>query len=248
LIPWRIFLGIIIVISLVVAGIAWLVKLYVRRMLTLAGLQNTTPLQKQLAPKRRKTVSVVAPIEAGILDLRSRFTSHKCSKLSELYQFVIEYRLFFIGVLMIGLVLYIIVWFFNSVGESDRAYEVKISGAGDEVVLDSESLAYEAQQQTNEVVAKRDVPPLKLINRSGVNGTAARVALALEELGYTIDEVSTDLNTVQPRTVVVFDPSVTDDAVDLGEILNGALPSPFTAEAGMPPTITVFIGADLADR
>ena len=130
--------------------------------------------------------------------------------------------------------------------DENRAFEVTISGAGEEVTIDSESLQYE-QQQTTTVVAKRDVTPLLLINRSGVNGAAAEVALALEEFGYTIESVSTDLNSVEEQTVIVYDPELAEEALELSTILDNALLSAFTDEDAEELIITVYIGNDLAN-
>jgi hypothetical protein len=246
IIPWRILLGIVLTLVTIAVVIAWLVKLYVRRMFMMAGLEEHNLLQKQLATEKRRQISVVAPIEAGILDLRSRFSNHDESRLNVLLKFILEYKLFFIGLLILTIILYLFSWFFVTVSEDDRAFEVTITGSGQNVIVDSESLQYQ-QQQTEASVTKRDVPPLTLVNRSGINGAAAEVALALEEIGYTIDSVATDLNVTQEQTVIIHDPSLASVALDLSANLDNALLSPFTTPPQEKVTITVYVGTDLAN-
>lgn len=246
LIPWRVLLVIIAVIGSIIWLLTWLVKMYVRRMLSLAGLSEENPLQQKLATTRRREVSVVAPIEAGILDLRSRLQSNHAHRLSVLVKYIAEYKLFFIGVVIVLLTVYMIFWFANSVSESDREFEVTIKGAGEAVTVNSESMKYE-QQQTDIVVAKRDVPPVRLVNRSGESGAAAKVALVLEELGFTIESVSTDLNATERRTVIVFDPSAEEASLELSTVLDNALLSAYVIENEADPLITVYVGSDIAD-
>lgn len=246
IIPWRILTGILLVLLTIILLLTWLVKLYVRRMFALAGLQESNPLQKQLIQKKHREVSVVAPIEAGILDLRSRFNEAGSSKLDTLFKYLYEYKTFFVGLLIVAISIYIVSWFFVSVSENDRAFEVTINGSGGNVVVDSESLEYE-QHQTFKVVEKRDIPPVLIVNRSGVNGAAANAALVLEEFGYTIKSVSTDLNTIEEQTVIVFDPSLEDQALELSTILDNALLSAFTVEDPDMPLITIYVGSDLSN-
>jgi Na+-transporting methylmalonyl-CoA/oxaloacetate decarboxylase gamma subunit len=246
IIPWRILTGILLVLITIGVLLALLVKLYVRRMLALAGIKHDTPLQRQLATNRKPPVSVVAPIEAGMLDLRSRFADTRSNRLDSLFNFISEYKLFFLGVLVVLMVLYLLSWFIATVSQENRAYEVTINGNSERVVVDSESLQYQ-EQQTNSVVAKRDVAPVRLINRSGVNGVAAKVAVALEELGYTIDSVSTDLNVTETKTVVIHDPLLEDEALELSALLDNALLSAFTAPDTDNLILTVYVGTDLAE-
>ena len=64
-IPWKLLLGTIFVVGALVGLIVFAIRLYVRRMLQLAGV---TP---ELARTQKQTrASVVAPLQAGILDLR----------------------------------------------------------------------------------------------------------------------------------------------------------------------------------
>ena len=245
LLPWRGLLGIILVLSIIIVLITWFVRLYIRRMLTLAGVERERAKYPEIA-STKKPLSVTAPIEAGILDLRSRFANRDSSRLDSILSFISEYRIFFTGFFVFVIIAYIISFFIGSVSDENRAFEVTVNRAGEEVVLDSESIEYEERQGV-ETAQKRDVPPLILVNRSGSNGGAADVALALEELGYTIDSVSADLNQTEEKTVLVYDPVLADEALELSALLNNALLSSFEEDSNNEPTITIYIGSDIVE-
>lgn len=247
LIPWKILFGIILVIMVIITLISWLIKLYVRKMFSLAGLNNENPLQQKLAIDRRREVSVVAPIEAGILDLRSRFGSFKQSKVSILLNYISEYRLFFVGLGVFLTTLYLIFWFVGSVSDNNRAFEVTIEGKGQNVTVNSESLQY-SKNQVQQEVDKRNVPPIRIINTSDTNGAAANLALILEELGYVIHSVSADLNSSENQTVIVYNPSVADESLEISTILDNALLSSFISNDENEPLITIYLGNDIADN
>ncbi len=245
ILPWRALLGIILVLVVSVTLITWFVRLYIRRMLAIAGIEKKPSSYPEIVTTK-KPLSITAPIEAGILDLRSRLSNSDSGRMNTILNFISEYRIFFTGFLVFIIIAYIISLFVGSVSEDDRAFEVTVNRAGEEVVMDSESLQYEPQQSSDDAI-KRDVPPLVLVNRSGVNGGAATVALALEELGYTIDSVSADLNQTEEKTVVVYDPSLAEDALELSAILDNALLSAFDDSNADDQIITIYIGSDIVE-
>jgi len=251
IIPWRVVLGVLLAIVAMVYGISWSIKLYVRRMLALAGLPDT-PLRGQLrhAKRPRRTISVMAPIEAGILDLSSRLkegsSTHSYSK--ALLSLLTSYRLFFAGVGIVVLSILSIVWFVSSATDTERAYEITIDRLDADVTLNSEQVQYDTLlDASGDLGGQRNVPPLRIINRSGISGAAARTAFNLTELGYSIESVGTDLNESVERTVVVFDPAYDSDALDLSVTLGTALLSSYQA-ASDDPLIVVYVGKDIATK
>jgi len=216
-------------------------------MFSLAGLNNDNPLQQRLAVEKRREISVVAPIEAGILDLSSRFSAKKENRFNVLTKFISEYRTFFIGVLVFLITVYLLFWFIGSVSDDNKAFEVTIEGLGQNITVDSESLQYAKNQNATEV-QKRDVPPLRIINTSSINGAAAGLALTLEEFGYEIESVSADLGSTEDQTVVVYDPTGTEEALKLSTILDNALLSSFVSDGENEPMITIYLGNDIADN
>lgn len=251
IIPWRVVLAIVFVISLIGYGVSWLLKLYVRRMLSLAGLSDS-PLRNQVAATRRtrRTVSVMAPIEAGILDLRSRFIRGQHPKRTgkALWEFCVQYRLFFAGVGIVLISIGLIMWFFSSATDKNRSYEVTIDRIDADVTLNSEQIIFQQlQSEVPTVGALRDVPPILVVNRSGVSGAAAVVAQQLAELGYDILDVEIDTSSANDKTVVVFDAQYDDDALDLSIALNGALLSAYTPTSA-DPFLVVYVGKDIAVR
>ncbi len=251
LIPWRVLLIILLVLAAMIYGVSWSIKLYIRRMLSLAGLAET-PLREQLRSSRRprRTVSVMAPIEAGILDLRSRLKpgSSLRDTVATTWSLIVSYRLFLLGVAIIGLSIAAVTWFVSSATDTERAYEVTVDRLDADVTLNSEQQAFdELVQELGDVGAQRNVPALTVVNRSGVTGAAAQVAFNLTELGYAVAAVETELDNEADRTVVVFDPTYDTAALDLSVVLGTALLSSYEA-ASTDPLIVIYVGKDLANQ
>ena len=131
--------------------------------------------------------------------------------------------------------------------DNNRAFEVTIEGKGQNVTVDSESLQY-SENQVQQETEKRNVPPIRIVNTSDTNGAAANLALILEELGYVIHSVSADLNSSEEQTVIVYNPSVADESLEISTILDNALLSSFVSDDETEPLITIYLGNDIADN
>lgn len=256
-IPWKI-LGMVILV-LVAFGyfFTWAIKMYVRRMLSMAGVPTSAAERKILEKKPvtisgTKRMSLVAPIEAGMLDLRGRLgdsTSH-WERIKTLTQFVGNYRVFFIVVLGALLFLTIVFLYVKSALVKERAYEVTIEGQSSDVKISSEDLTYkklEADSDNKKSVINPDLPKITIVNRSGVSGLAANARLMLEAEGYEVLEISNDFGVQEDKTVIVYPPSLAEKALVLSKLLSDALLSSYSGDSKTETEITIYAGKDIED-
>lgn len=253
-----------------------LVKAYVRRMLTLAGVPPERLSQRELSShsphdinlSRRTVVSTdsrwkrfTAPIAEAWLDATAKLTGERDqrSRFRTLSQLIHEYRLVVLACVVL-FVTSVLIGIFFSVVKSERAFEVIVSDVESSTTISSEDIRYE-QMQTDPEDHLLDIDvssltpatttyPIEIVNVSGYNGAAAELRLRLEEVGFEVSSISTDLNrTTQPRTVIVYDREVQDQALLFSRALNGALvsvrPDDVTA---LQPHITIYLGSELIQK
>jgi len=251
-IPWRVLLVVILTLTAFVWLFTWLLKLYVRKMLLMAGVSPELHTLKK--PKQRPTrrISVVAPIGAGILDLRNRFsrTPDLFGRAKVLRQYIVQYKLFFIAVISFIIFLYLIFLFIQSAATDERAYEVTIEGLHSNVELNSEQIKYNELSENIAVessVVQKDLPDIRIVNRSNVSGLAARLRYDLEVNGFPVGELSSEFGANESRTVIVFAPEYSDQALELSNFMGETLLSAFNEATGTDFPITIYVGSDVAD-
>lgn len=249
LIPWKILLSIVAVLAAIIIFASWLIRLYVKKMLALAGVDADHPVSNR--SRSRSVASLVAPIEVGILDLRKRIDRRTSNTelVPIIFSFVRANYLFFVGIIIGFLVLYVVGWYVMSALSSNRSYEVVVDNDAGPVTISSEDVAYEELQkkEENSAAEKRSTPPIVIVNRSGKNGAAAALASNLEELGFTIERLDTEIGTIEERTVIVYDPTFNEDALQLSTILDNAPISAYEPSEG-EPAFTIYIGEELAGK
>lgn len=147
-IPLKATLITLLVLILAIAGIVWMIKAYVRRMLILAGVdvnqkkQKSEPVDAVAQKKESKTKvsyhKVSAPIRDGVLDLRRRLDTAEESLdiIKTIFSFVLTYKTFFVSVciliaMFVGLVLYI-----DQAMVEDKEYTVTITEGESEQKLE----------------------------------------------------------------------------------------------------------------
>lgn len=250
-IPWRVLGIVFLTLTLFVLLIVFSVRLYIRRMLKLAGVTADLQSVKHRAT-RRPRVSVTAPIEAGILDLRQRFAASNgwIERLRTVISLTQRYWLFILVVLAILCFAIALVWYLSAALSSDRAYSVEIQQRDRSITLTSEELYYdELRGETPTQPATRsDFPPITLINQSGQPGHAAALRVWLEDRAYPVDGLSTELAANEANTVIVYDPTFTDEALLLSQELGGALLSAYTSTSTLESPLTVYVGGDITER
>ena len=252
IIPWKVLLGILLTLASFVWLFTWLLKLYVRKMLLLAGVSPELQTLKKPKQKAVRRVSVVAPIEAGMLDLRDRFSrsANFKDRATMMWRYVVQYKLFFIAVAAIGVFLYLLITFVLSAITSERAYDVTIEGLLSDVELNSEQIKYNELLDGTEVqtaATLKDFPAIKIVNRSNVSGLAARLRYDLEINGFSVGAIDNEFGASESRTVIVFAPEYADQALELSNFLGETLLSSFNEAAGSEFPLTIYVGSDVND-
>ncbi len=133
------------VIALFIYLVSWMIRLYVRRMLALAGVDVRTVKyadeqqddEHDVRLASYKTVS--APLRSGARDLKERLrgVTEFIDMIRTIGGFILTYKIFFISMLIliagfVGIVLYI-----SDASDTDRAYEVRIKEGNSERVIHS---------------------------------------------------------------------------------------------------------------
>lgn len=252
-VPWKLVSTILAVIIGFLLLITWGIKLYVRKMLQLAGvapggLQADAKAELPKAKAGRRRLSVVAPIEMGMLDLRQRMkvSDGLRAKAVTVVTFVRQYAIFFVvaGASLVFIAL--LVWYIKGASVAERQYEITIGGTKDNVTISSEELEYEslrsAAPTTTEPLA---FPPIRIVNQSGVPGLAASLRVRLEGMGYPVAELTNDLEAAEMNTVIVYPPDLANEALKLSADVYGALTSSYPEAAASETPITIYVGADL---
>lgn len=257
-----ILLGLTVTISLVV----WLVRLYVRRMLALAGIDvNDRKIIASAKVKKisrdgfmanESMVSVIAPLRVGMLDLRTKFQDSNESRWRVFLSALRDYWKFIIAVIIVSVSIYVLVIYVNSANTEKRAFEViyKNDEAGAGVKVTSEELIYNELQQenskTSNIATSSATSTIKvsIVNRSGKAGIGASTRLKLEQAGYEIVSLKADFTDVQVRTAIIFSETNETEALKLSALLNNALVSVYDAEdSADKEVITVYLGSDILE-
>jgi hypothetical protein len=250
-IPYKLLLGIFIGLAFFVATVTWLVRLYVRRMLVMAGIDINQTKHAHIGTSGAitKKIAIHSPLHAGLEDFkqRLRMTVTFGDKAKALLQFIISYKIFFIAVALIVCVVFILYWFISNANVDHRGYEVTYVNSDANVKLTSEDIIY------NQLVATKGIPEptvndtlplLSLVNRSGVPGLGAEARIRLESLGYRVVSLEADFSSPISRTVIVASLSNQESALRLSSRLNNALISTNDDEVNKD-VITVYVGDDI---
>lgn len=263
IIPWKLSLLVLGIILGFATAVTWSIKLYVRKMLTMAGVSPNLPNHSNFGVeqtnhsrilRRNKKISVVAPIEEGMLDLRARMKNSDTwrEKMVGVIDFVRQYHIFFVVLIMVIIFAILIIWYVQTASEEKRAFNVTIEGVGDKVEISSEQLEYEQRKETkkddeNQILIKNETPPISIVNQSGISGLAADLRLELEMEGYIINQLSNEFSFKRDNTVIIYDPAYTNIAIDLSRQIEGALLSAF-AEADPDEPIVIYVGKNFQNR
>ena len=230
-------------------------KLYVRRMLTLAGIDPAhAPRRRQRRPVRGHDlavgsyVSVGAPVSAGVQDLRMRWRAADAgwAKLQALCSFMVAYREFFgVLIVLLGCVSFI-VWYVHSAGTPERSYEVVINNPDADIRLSSEEIIY--QERYGERVLPQvstTSPAIAVVNESGIVGRGADVRFSLERAGYPVTALETGSGPTRERTTIVYDPVESEAALTISDTLGGALLSSAGGDDhSFTAPLVVYLGED----
>jgi hypothetical protein len=251
-IPYKLLLGILISLIIFFSLVTWLVKIYVRHTLILAGIdvdeykKSGSGLDTRY--RSRNNLVIHSPLNVSVVDLKQRLkTSNNLSGIfSELFRFIIDYKSILLAGLLILLFLVMLIWYIMSANTKERGYEVVYVNPDASMTLNSEEIAYnklKSKLPSAEVKSVASLPKLKIVNRSGVPGNGAKVRVLLENIGYEITSLGLDLNSPQSKTVIVYSANFEADALRLSSKLNNALASIYDGED--EEFLTVYVGDDI---
>ncbi len=243
IIPWKIILTVIVVFGGLIATITWAIKLYIKRVLSLAGVttEMTAPQVTPPPEKKKKTPltakAVAAPIEVSILDLRSKLQRVNGTWLERAYvymAFVKTYWKFFVGIGAALLFITLLAFYFFGALTPQRPYQV----------IDSTGSIIAGEGAEDKSLQNAGGLPISIINRTTDQALVDRVSEAAQSVGFTIASSSVEAGVPEERTVIVYNPSVSEQALLLSRVLNNALLSAFTSTATSSEMIVVYVGKD----
>lgn len=244
-IPWKILLVIFSVIGGFIALVSWAIRLYVKRMLMLAGFAPTPVRAPSLSASQKPSKGrLAAPLEAGILDLRTRLkdSGSISSFLKTISIFTRAYWKFFTFAVAVVIFIALLVWFLRGALTPVRDYKVVIEGEGSQITVDSKDTR-PRDEPVRTVVGKGE--SVALVNRSGDGEAITRISKVLTEAGFVVATSSSEAGAVEEKTVVVYSPSVSDVAISVSKLLDNALLSAFTGTATSSAEIVIYLGTDV---
>lgn len=256
IIPWKILLTILAVVGGFVALLSWAIKVYVRRMLTLAGVtpdsrvqmvseptKKGRPTKKSQESVKEKTRRFAAPIEAGILDLRSKLhgKNNFKARLAGMIVFVKLYWKFFAVFSAIVIFGVLLAWFFKGAFGPAHDYKIHFEGENRDVTVSSSSTGETPPATIS--TTHSSTTEVAVVNRSGEEFLSEKVTQLLTQNGYTVSSSTSDIDSTEAKTVVVYDPKDVEIALAISKLLDNALLSAYT-DAGEHKEIVVYVGKD----
>ena len=263
---WVIPLKQISIIILILVSLFWFfsfaIKVYIRRVLILAGVdpdlrikrtqQNVYAKQTEVPAKTviiRRYQTVTAPVRFGIGEFVRSLKTVTAPKeiIVVVYRFIIMYRLFIVALLVFGITIMGALWFFGENNTKLRPYQVTINNPDASVKISSEEITFNTLPTyivTDDDVVVDEVPfSLEIINASGVPGLGAKNKKRLEALGYQVTSLVSELERSDKKTVIVYNPKNQESALTLSKTLFGAL---LSSDDKTPENIVkLYIGSEV---
>jgi hypothetical protein len=266
-IPWKATLITLGFVALFVLFVVFSIRLYVRRVLDMAGIDPskrtphpTEPVQRRTgrspivrmptdsaAQSRRVTrAEMVAPLRAGVLDLRKAVSRTETRTNGGLGNFARQYRralmALALGVLGVGL----IVWYVLDAHEEARPYEVTLTQEGRDVTLTSSQVE---ESRSNELVVDPGMPStanrprISIVNASGKTGAGSVFVERLEKAGFAVGDISTDADT-RTTSVIVYNAAEVERAKEVSALWDGIPLSVRAPGEEAEPALLLIIGSD----
>ncbi len=236
--------------------VMWLVRKYIERMLALSGV---APHQQPYIPHHVRAnkvdegtvivgryANISRPVKVGVSDLKTKLKATETikAKARALYEFVLTYKLFFFGCLVVLAFIVVVIVIVKAVAKTETNYEITIGNPDSAVSLTAEDIAYNALRQTVPLPENTlNNTAVEVINVSGRTGAAANTRFILENAGYTVSQMESDEQRSDAKTVVVYDKQKQEEALAISKVLDGALLSA-SDEVDMLGKIVIYAGSD----
>lgn len=244
--------------------ITFMIRLYVRRMLTLAGVDVTAKRQvetdvvheytsKDIRITSYKTMT--APLTLGAKDLRSRLSgvTEFLSVFRIIGGFILSYRHFFLSLIVLILSFVGFVYYVSDATIDHRNFEVTIDEPSARQTLDAEEVI-KTQRSGPQPIQEREQPyEVRVINGSGVVGLGAQIAEFIEEQGIIVAQIDT-ATTTAPLSSVSAPEQLSSERDTLRAIIAQGLGSEFNPEVLTTTDdvdrniITVVLGLDSVNQ
>lgn len=240
-VPWKILLWVVGGLALFFWFVSWAVRMYIKRMLALAGL----PTSDVTSPaSTRSTPSIIAPLEAGMLDLRHRLhasdsnSSGLWSKTKVLTTFVYHYRIFFIVVLLLVVILSCTIWYFMHTAHMTRQYEVRVTERDVPVSFSNGRVVSDGTENV-------EIPVM--LYHSGVTPTEIeRMTEQLRIAGFSVTVIPETDPDARATSVILHSAGYQQAALQLSELFGGVLVSQYEVTESIPAGIQVRLGTDIS--
>lgn len=237
----------------IVGFVIWAVRAYINRVFALAGI-NPSKVGREHGLSKYSSADfhtsnelvirdMAAPIQQGVTDLRLQIsTTHSIGQFSsQLWKFAMEYKKFFLGVLGLLVVIVLVGLFFLKVNNPATDYTVRIGDGEGQVSLNAEEIAYGRYSLSDSIASSTDTYQTSFVNVSGVAGTAGTAAAKVAAVGVPVSSLSSDIERKQARTIVIFSPSLQDEALRISDALGGVI---LSAEDTSREEIIILVGTD----
>lgn len=263
IIPVQQILFITIGLLLVLWFFTFAIKMYIKRMLVLAGLEpnqlsqqgnkkNTLYSSQATVPTKtvivRRYQTVTAPVRLSIRELLQNLKAapRAVDSARVISYFVVRYRLFILSAALLGLLIVVGVWFFGEHNTQSRLYDVGIVNPDATIVISSDEILYRSLPLYELPAGAYSVEPppftIEIINASGEPGAGAYLRRKLEAYGYTVTALSNELNRFDVKSVIIFAEKNKDAALELSKHVNSALLS--TDSAITDSVVKIYVGSD----
>lgn len=251
---------IILLLGIVFWFFSFAIKMYIKRMLILAGVdpdirykhkQNNLYAKQNEIPAKtviiRRYQTVTAPVRFGFTELTRNLKTVSAPRdlVIVIYRFLMRYKLFVMALLLCIGIFVSALWFFGESNTKSRPYEITITNPDASVKISSEEIMYRTLPSyiiTDDDVLVQNLPfTIDIINASGVPGLGAKNRKRLEALGYTVSSLLSELERRDVKTVIVFNVKNQEAALTLSKTLYGAL---LSADMEAPENvIKIFVGS-----
>jgi len=239
--PWKTLLVVLSIVIGFILLVIWLIKIYIRRMLQMAGV--TPELQNRPYKGGYSTkVHFAAPVGEALLDLRTQLQTSDESWLTKLLYIVRQYKLalLFAAALLVFIVLF--VWYLYQANLDQRGYQVTNKQTGE--VIDTRDADEEEVTVTEQEVVTVDFPSIALVNRSGVVSVLGSVSKRLQGEGYQVANEQFSEGVISDKTVIVYNPLLAEKILELQKVFPGALVSAYSPDTTQESEVTIYIGKD----
>lgn len=265
---WIIPIKQIVIFSIITLLFLWFlsfaVKLYIRRMLTLAGLNPSNHYQisrnqhsksdyynassaNTVVVKNYKTLT--EPVRTGLVDFAGDIKEASSIKqvVRVLFTSIKNYKIFIIFIVITVISIIFIVYYFSEVRSKNHSYNVTIDSAGSNIAISSEQIFYTKQTPLEKAPKEDQITEQKItvdiLNSSGILGLGAKTRLLLESYNYKINQLESVLNRTDEKTVIIYNQENQKDALALSKIMGEALLS--IDDATPQNTLKIYVGQDM---